>query len=410
MTQQPDRDFISRYLDPTGTQIPLEPPVAEPGEQPLFEQDDAVTDTDLVLGPDPADAGGLAGPGPQLPAPPPPPSAPGRHHAPASRPLNTSVGPMRSSVRQADLVRPHKPIPEMGWRKRLHSMTRINMGLSPAEREWNDLKRRLGANLRGTYLIAVMQQKGGVSKTTSTVGLGAALARYRDDKIVAIDANPASGNLAQRIDEPSTGTWRSFNADRNLEAYSDYRHYLGKDSSSGLEVLSGDPGDAMLTGVELATAWQRLSRQYPIGLLDCGTQMRDDITESILSLVDAVVIVSTTRYDGAKMAEETVNWLNDHGYPHLSRSAVMLITDINRETENGAVKRLNATFEHTVRAIHAIPYDRHLSEAAAIDFDRLAPATRRAYIEAAASVVDGFAGAADKDRGYRDPRNQEGAR
>ena len=43
----------------------------------------------------------------------------------------------------------------------------------------------------------------------------------------------------------------------------------------------------------------------------------------------------------------------------------------------------------------------HLSDATAINFDRLAPQTQRAFIETAASIVDGFAGAADKDPGYR---------
>ena len=141
---------------------------------------------------------------------------------------------MRAQVRQADLVRPYKPVPEIGWRKKLHQLTRINPGVGPAEREWIDLKRRLGVNLRGTYLIAIMQQKGGASKTTSTIGLGEALARDRDNKVVAIDANPANGNLASRVDEPSTGTWRSLIADPHLVSYSDFRHYLAKDSSSGL--------------------------------------------------------------------------------------------------------------------------------------------------------------------------------
>ena len=141
--------------------------------------------------------------------------------------------------------------------------------------------------------------KGGASKTTSTIGLGEALARYRDDKVVAIDANPANGNLASRVDEPSTGTWRSLIADPHLVSYSDFRHYLGKDSSSGLEVLGSDIGDDVMTGMNLIQAWDKLSRQYPIGLIDCGNQMRDDLTAAILSRVDAVVVVSTTRYDGA---------------------------------------------------------------------------------------------------------------
>ena len=308
---------------------------------------------------------------------------------------------MRAQVRQADLVRPYKPIPEIGWRKKLHQLTRINAGVGPAEREWIDLKRRLGVNLRGTYLIAIMQQKGGASKTTSTIGLGEALARYRDDKVVAIDANPANGNLASRVDEPSTETWRSLIADPHLVSYSDFRHYLGKDSSSGLEVLGSDIGDDVMTGMNLIQAWDKLSRQYPIGLIDCGNQMRDDLTAAILSRVDAVVVVSTTRYDGAAGAQDTLNWLISHGYPHLVRSAVMLISNVNKVSADRAVRNLHEDFERVCRAVHDIPYDPHLSDATAINFDRLAPATRRAYLEAAASVVDGFAGAADKDPGYR---------
>ena len=329
----------------------------------------------------------------------------------AARSLPTaSVGQMRAQVRQADLVRPYKPIPEIGWRKKLHQITRINAGVGPAEREWIDLKRRLGVNLRGTYLIAIMQQKGGASKTTSTIGLGEALARYRDDKVVAIDANPANGNLASRVDEPSTGTWRSLIADPHLVSYSDFRHYLGKDSSSGLEVLGSDIGDDVMTGMNLIQAWDKLSRQYPIGLIDCGNQMRDDLTAAILSRVDAVVVVSTTRYDGAAGAQDTLNWLISHGYPHLVRSAVMLISNVNKVTADKAVRNLHEDFERVCRAVHDIPYDPHLSDATAINFDRLAPATRRAYLEAAASVVDGFAGAADKDPGYRSSNrtNQRG--
>lgn len=331
---------------------------------------------------------------------------PGGHVGwPAQR--HESVGSMQSQVREADFVTPYKQVPERGWRRRVYQTTRVNLGLSPAEREWNDLRRRLTVNLRGTYTIAVLQQKGGVSKTTTTVGIGAALARYRDDKVVAIDANPASGNLAKRVDEPSTGTWRGLLADPNLNAYSDFRHYLGKDSSSGLEVLAGDPGDQVLTGRELAMTWRRLSRQYPIALLDCGNQMRDDVLAAVLSMADAVVVPTTTRYDGAEAARETLDWLMQHGYPHLVRSAAMVISNVNKVTPSKAVRNLHDGFERAVRVVHDIPYDAHLSDATAINFDRLAPPTRRAFIETAAALVDGFAGAADKDPGYR-PRWQPG--
>jgi MinD-like ATPase involved in chromosome partitioning or flagellar assembly len=311
------------------------------------------------------------------------------------------VGPLRATIRAADLVKPYKQVPETGWRRHLHRATRINLGPSPAERAWNDLRRRVSRNLRGAYLVAVLQQKGGVSKTTVTMGLGSALARYRDDKVVAIDANPASGNLAKRVQEPSAGTWRGLINDERLQSYSDFRHYLGKNSSSGLEVLGSDYGDEMLTGAQVTELWRRLQRHYPIGLVDCGTQLRDDVMAAVLAAADAVVVVSTTRLDGADGAAETLNWLVDHGYPDLVRSAVIVISDVFELTQSSSVRKLHEQFEKAVRAVHHVPFDPHLSDATAIDFDRLQPHVRRAFIEAAAALVDGFAGAADKDSGPR---------
>ena len=312
-----------------------------------------------------------------------------------------SAGPMRAQIRQAELVKPYKPRAQTGWRKTLYRRTRINLGPSPGERAWNDLERRIKTNLRGTYLVAVLQQKGGASKTVTAVGLGGALAHYRDDKVVAIDANPAHGNLGERIDEPAQGSWYNLINDPNLNAYSDFRFHLGKDTSSGLEVLASDPGDRVLTGVELTEAWRRLQRQFPVGLVDCGNQLNDDLTAAMLAVVDAVVVVSTTGLDGARGAEETLNWLLAHGYPHLVRSAVVVISNVSRVGAGQAVRHLHEDFERTVRAVHAVPYDPHLHEASAIRVDRLKPATRRAFVEAAASVADGFAGAADKDSGRR---------
>lgn len=343
-----------------------------------------------------------------LPAPPrheaekrPPAGSPGYPPAGAARRAGTSVGPLRASIRAADLVKPYKEVPETGWRRGLYRISSINLGPSPAERAWHDLRRRVSRNLRGTYLVAVIQQKGGVAKTTVTLGLGSALARYRDDKIVAIDANPASGNLAKRVDEPSAGTWRGLLSDERLQRYSDFRHYLGKSSSSGLEVLASDAGDEMLSGAQLTELWRRLQRYYPIGLVDCGTQLRDDVMGAVLAAVDAVVVVSTTRLDGADGAAETLNWLVDHGYPHLVRSAVIVISDVFKLTQSSSVRKLHEQFEKAVRAVHHVPFDPHLSDAIAVDFDRLKPDVRRKFIEAAASLVDGFAAVADKNPGGR---------
>ena len=47
-------------------------------------------------------------------------------------------------------------------------------------------------------LVAIASQKGGVGKTTVTTLLGMALADAREDRVIAIDANPDRGTLAER--------------------------------------------------------------------------------------------------------------------------------------------------------------------------------------------------------------------
>ncbi|MEK8172751.1 AAA family ATPase [Streptomyces sp. M19] len=73
------------------------------------------------------------------------------------------------------------------------------------------------------YRIAVISLKGGVGKTTTTTALGATLATERQDKVIAIDANPDAGTLGRRVrretgrrsatwsrpSRTSTATWTS---------------------------------------------------------------------------------------------------------------------------------------------------------------------------------------------------------
>lgn len=338
----------------------------------------------------------------------PPPGAPVRRGLDPDDAENAaSVGAMRAQIHESQVAAPYKPVPETGWRHGLYKVTRINVGLSASEAHWNDLRRRLKVNLRGKYVIAVMQGKGGVNKTTTTVILGAALAKYRDEKIVAIDANPAKGNLARRIDQPSTMSWRGLNRDRNLRDYSDFREYLGKDTHSGLEVLGSDKSRPSLTGPDLVRAWSILQVQYPIAIVDCGNQQDDDITRALLEhiQVDAIVVPSTTRLDGAQGAADTLNWLLESGYPHLVREAVVIVSNINKINASAQVRQLHADFERTVRSVHDVGFDQHLSDAVAIEFGRLQPDTQLRYIEAAASLADGFARAADRaPGGARAPR------
>ncbi|WP_394326812.1 ParA family protein, partial [Mycobacteroides abscessus] len=70
------------------------------------------------------------------------------------------------------LIRRVQAAPESGWRRAIHRMTGINPGESDKANSFKRLTARVNQPVRGDYSIAVLSLKGGVGKTTTTVGLG----------------------------------------------------------------------------------------------------------------------------------------------------------------------------------------------------------------------------------------------
>ena len=112
------------------------------------------------------------------------------------------------------LLDPHqvvRPEPEGAWQHFVYSISghRINLGDGKRARARKELDRRIAAPLNGgARFVPVLSRKGGVGKTTVTTLLGMALADARDDRIIAVDANPDRGTLAERISRASGKTVR----------------------------------------------------------------------------------------------------------------------------------------------------------------------------------------------------------
>lgn len=262
----------------------------------------------------------------------------------------------------------------------------------PAERNRQKLAARIGAPVAGCQRIAVVALKGGVGKTTTTACLGAIFAEYRGDRVVAVDANPDPGTLGYRIhrDTARTATDLLANVDK-LERYADVRAYASQ-TDLRLEVIASevDPGRDEAFGEddyrELAVV---LERFYSLVLTDCGPGLLHSAMRAILPTADQLVVVAAPSLDGARSASLTLDWLVKHDYAGLARSSVVVINAV-RERGLVDVDKLQEHFARRCRAVVRIPYDRHLETGAEIVLDELAPATRRAYVQLAAAVADGF--------------------
>ncbi|MGW5315381.1 nucleotide-binding protein [Nocardia thailandica] len=319
---------------------------------------------------------------------------PAPHYGPQGHPQQPVQGFHPPSLDNVP-VRRAKKAPGAGWRKAVHHMSggAINPGMSAEERRLQELVARIRQPVRGDYRIAVLSLKGGVGKTTTTMGLGSIFASIRGDRVIAVDANPDFGTLSQRVSLQTRSTVRDLLLDQSIERYSDVRRHTSQ-GSSRLEVLASerDPAASEAFNDEEYRAVARiLQRFYNIILTDCGTGLMHSAMSGVLDLAHSLVLISSAAIDGARSAAATLDWLSLHGHDHLVRNAVVVINLPREGSPNVGVQQLREYFLSRCRAVHIIPYDAHLSEGAEIDLHRLHKTTKRAYVELAATVADDFA-------------------
>lgn len=269
----------------------------------------------------------------------------------------------------------------------------INPGMSAEELRLQELVARIRQPVRGDYRIAVLSLKGGVGKTTTTMGLGSTFASVRGDRVIAVDANPDFGTLSQRVPLQTRSTVRDLLLDQSIQRYSDVRRHTSQ-GGSRLEVLASerDPAASEAFSEEEYRAVARiLQRFYNIILTDCGTGLMHSAMAGVLDLAHSLVLISSSAIDGARSAAATLDWLSLHGHDHLVRNAVVVINLPRPGAPNVGINQLRDYFLSRCRAVHIIPYDAHLSEGAEIDLTRLHKNTKRALVELAATVADDFA-------------------
>jgi MinD-like ATPase involved in chromosome partitioning or flagellar assembly len=292
------------------------------------------------------------------------------------------------------LIRSGKAVPRRGWRRLLHRWSggAVNPGESAAESTSRVLADRVNQPVRGSYSIAVLSLKGGVGKTTTTIGLGATLSSLRGDRVIAVDANPDFGTLAQRGPNQTRSTVRDLLADGGILRYSDIRRHTSQ-SSNRLEILASERDPAVseaFSDEDYRAVHRMLDRFYNIILTDCGTGLTNSAMRGVLDTADALVVVASPAIDSARSALATLDWLQFHGYADLVPSATVVLSSARPGAAPIDIEQLIRHFDSRVRAVFAISYDQHLAEGGEISLELMNPRTRQECMKLAASVADGF--------------------
>lgn len=306
-------------------------------------------------------------------------------------------GPARLTAESFDeelFLRRRSRRPAHGWRLMLYraSLGRINVGPSRAERRELELLSRARTPIRGSRRVVVLSRKGGAGKTTTALMLGHTFARQRGDRVVALDANPDAGSLAQRIRRETSATVTTLLTDRALiDRYSDVRAYTSQ-APTRLEVIASDD-DPRISQALGETDYQQvidlLDRHYNLVLVDTGTGILDDAIQGILKEADQIVLVMSPALDGARVAAATLDWLDEHGYGGLVRGAIAVLNGV-KGGELVSLDRVEEHFTSRCAATVRIPWDPTLEAGARTTLGDLRPATRAGYLQLAAAVADGF--------------------
>ena len=286
--------------------------------------------------------------------------------------------------------------PEGRWQRLVYSVSghRINLGDSKRARSRKELDRRISAPLAGgAKFVPVLSRKGGVGKTTVTTLLGMALADARDDRVIAIDANPDRGTLADRIGRTSGKTVRDLARARGeVVGFNDLSAIVARDETR-LDVLASDTDPHIseaFSDHDYEDVAAIAAHYYSIVLTDTGTGIVHSVMGATLGMSDQIVVVAGLSVDEARLASETLTWLESNGFADAVKNAVVVLNTSRPGTPMVRADELETHFATRVRSVLRVPYDPHLAAGSAVSFRDLDPATREAARTLAASVVEGL--------------------
>ncbi|GAA4487328.1 MinD/ParA family ATP-binding protein [Microbacterium panaciterrae] len=290
----------------------------------------------------------------------------------------------------------HRPEPEGLWSHLVYAVSgrRINLGDGRRAKERKALSARIAAPLPGTArFVPVLSRKGGVGKTTVTALLGMALADAREDRVIAVDANPDRGTLADRIARTNSKTVRDLvRIHDQVTGYHDISAVVSRDGTR-LDVLASDADPRVseaFSDIDYEQVASVAAHYYSLVLTDTGTGIVHSVMGATLEHADTIVIVAGLSVDEARLASETLTWLETNGYADKVRAAVVVLNQSTPGTPMVRLDELEAHFRTRVAHVLRIPYDSQIAAGSAITYSALQPETRRAARELAAVVVEGL--------------------
>jgi MinD-like ATPase involved in chromosome partitioning or flagellar assembly len=281
-----------------------------------------------------------------------------------------------------------------GFRGWLNATFKANLAASPAEQASRERRARIQRPLETHCTMAVVQLKGGATKTTVAYHLAATYGRIRGGNILAGEFNENQGTLGERALAGSHDR-TTLDLIRNLSTVtrrtSDLVRYIRPQGDDRIHVLASPPEGAdrrRVDGTSVKAAHDVLLSLYNLILLDTGNSAQASTWRAAVDVADSLVFVAQNKADDFTLLAATIEGVKAQSHADKFARSILVITN----TAQPNTERLAQLKEYGesigLAAVIVVPFDRSLQEGQDFDYDALNPATRRAYEEATAALTD----------------------
>ncbi len=238
--------------------------------------------------------------------------------------------------------------------------------------------------------VLVNNPKGGTGKTPTAILLGGVLAAIRGGSVAILEVSDDPGALNFRAEgNPLLGLGELV---RDVDHVHTAGHLAGYTApqTSFASVIGSTGRRDRLTGESVVAVSNVIDDFYSIRVMDSGNVPTSSAFRGAVSVSDVLVIPVMNAGDSVLEAIQLLEELRAAGGPATelaNRAIAIRLTDGRPENDavREEVERLLS--QAGVSALHEIPYDAHIAERGQLTLSRLNPATRDAFVAAAASVV-----------------------
>ncbi len=286
-----------------------------------------------------------------------------------------------------------------GWRGLVNRLTGGAVSAKAKGAELADRKatRDIQRAFSRPMTVVVIQPKGGAGKTPTTIGIASALGVHRGGYVVGWDDNETRGTLAVRVtnrDSQRTTVWDLLGElpsfERTDARVGDLSYFVRAQGEAQFDALVSDDHPSNMAQIgerEFHRIHAVLQRFYRVVVIDTGNNVRSPNWQAAVNAADVVVIPSTYQRDVGFSASWVLDHLIQTGRVALAEHAVTVLTAADPSTDQKVRDELLRHFGNRTQNVVEIPYDAHIATGGPIHWDQLREATRRAWIQAGAVVV-----------------------